>query len=193
MAIMKNSALLSLLILSMATLSLSFQFQVGGDKGWIKPPANKTNVYNNWARQTRFQVGDTVYFKYANDSVLVVNEADYKACNVNNPVSKHTDGNTVIELDHHGVFYFISGNAAHCKAGQKLIIDVLADHYDGETETPSPALAPAPGGSGHWHASGPSGGGGISGGESWMPKSSAAELTVSSAVMSFMVVGYMFL
>ncbi|KAL9689424.1 hypothetical protein QQ045_009810 [Rhodiola kirilowii] len=192
MAIMKNSALLSLLILSMATLSLSFQFQVGGDKGWIKPPANKTNVYNNWARQTRFQVGDTVYFKYANDSVLVVNEADYKACNVNNPVWKHTDGKTVIELDHHGVFYFISGNAAHCKAGQKLIIDVLADHY-GETETPSPALAPAPGGSGHWHASGQSGGGGVSGGDSWMPKSSAAELTVSSAVMSFMVVGYMFL
>ncbi|KAL9691809.1 hypothetical protein QQ045_012236 [Rhodiola kirilowii] len=40
---------------------------------------------------------------------------------------------------------------------------VLADHY-GETETPSPALAPAPGGSGHRHASGPSGGGGVSGG-----------------------------
>uniref|UniRef100_A0A7N0TZ21 Phytocyanin domain-containing protein n=1 Tax=Kalanchoe fedtschenkoi TaxID=63787 RepID=A0A7N0TZ21_KALFE len=183
----QHSGLLSLLILSTATLSLSFQFKVGGDKGWIKPPANKTEVYNNWARETRFQIGDTVYFKYANDSVLVVNEAHYNSCDVNNPVSKHADGRTVIELDHQGYFYFISGKPGNCKAGQKLIIDVMAEHYD--IETPSPAPDPAPG----TPASGPSGGGGGRGGDSWVPKSAADKSTISSVVWSCVLVVYMFM
>ncbi|KAL9671976.1 hypothetical protein QQ045_009550 [Rhodiola kirilowii] len=88
-----------------------------------------------------------------------------------------------LKIYHHGFFYFISGNTQHCKAGQKLIIDVMADHYH-----PSPA--PAPGLSSNRPARGPTSEGG---GESWMPKSSADKSAVSSAVMSFVVLGYIFL
>uniref|UniRef100_A0A7N0U375 Phytocyanin domain-containing protein n=1 Tax=Kalanchoe fedtschenkoi TaxID=63787 RepID=A0A7N0U375_KALFE len=179
----QRSALLPPLILSMATLGLSFQFKVGGDKGWIKPPDNRTEVYNNWAREIRFQVGDTVYFEYVNESVLVVNAAHYNACSVNDPISKHADGETVVELDRQGYFYFISGKPGRCEAGQRLIIDVMAEHYD--TETPSPA---PDGGTSDRPASGPSGGD-----RSRVPESAADKSTVSSAVLTCVLAAYMFM
>lgn len=43
----------------------SYQFEVGGDEGWIEPSsANFTSdirdPYNVWAAQNRFRIGDTI-------------------------------------------------------------------------------------------------------------------------------------
>lgn len=125
-----------------------------------------------------------------NDSVLVVNKAHYDACNANNAISKHTDGKTVIKLDHDGLFYFISGKMENCRAGQKLIIDVLADHFGIDASSPAPA--PGISSNNNIPTSAPSdGGGGVR--ESSMPKSAADKSYVSSAVLSFVAVVYILL
>ena len=39
----------------------SFEFEVGdNDNGWVVPPANDTKIYNDWASEQRFKVGDTI-------------------------------------------------------------------------------------------------------------------------------------
>lgn len=126
-----------------------------------------------------------------NDSVLVVNKAHYDACNANNAISKHTDGKTVIKLDHDGLFYFISGKMENCRAGQKLIVDVLADHFGIDASSPAPGISSS-NNNNNIPASAPSdGGGGVR--ESSMPKSAADKSYVSSAVLSFVAVVYMLL
>ncbi|KAK9268626.1 hypothetical protein L1049_000383 [Liquidambar formosana] len=141
----------------MAAVSVSsFQFQVGGERGWIEPTGNETETYNKWATKNRFHVGDSVYFKYQKDSVLVVNYTDYTNCIVSNPISKYEDGNTIFRFDRHGFFYFISGEPGHCKSGQKLVIGVMAQSGD---ETPESVPSPAP--------SGGAGGGGPGDDDGW--------------------------
>ncbi|KAB1215094.1 putative L-type lectin-domain containing receptor kinase S.7 [Morella rubra] len=109
----------------MRDLTPRYVFQVGGEPGWIQPTGNETETYNDWATKYRFHVGDALYFKYQNDSVLAVNFTDYSDCIVSNPISQFEDGNTVLEIDRVGFFYFISGKPDHCKAGQKLVIRVM--------------------------------------------------------------------
>ncbi|XP_075669199.1 early nodulin-like protein 6 [Castanea sativa] len=117
----------------------SFQFQVGGEMGWIKPTGNESDIYFKWATENRFHIGDVLYFEYQNDSVLVVNYTDYQNCVVSNPISKFEDGNTVLRIDRYGFFYFISGQPDHCKAGQKLVIRVMV-----QSDVESPTSAPSP-------------------------------------------------
>ncbi|KAL7217250.1 hypothetical protein ACSBR1_029040 [Camellia fascicularis] len=136
----------------------SHRFEVGGDRGWSKSTGNDSETYfNHWASMNRFHVGDTVYFKYQNDSVLVVKEPDYENCTTSNPISKFEDGNTVFEFDRFGFIYFISGQPGHCKSGQKLIVRVMV-----HPEAESPQNAPPP----DDKAGGGSGSGGGHGG-SW--------------------------
>ncbi|XP_038715020.1 uncharacterized protein LOC120008710 [Tripterygium wilfordii] len=37
-----------------------FEYQLGGDIGWVVPPPNDTKIYNDWASENRFELGDTV-------------------------------------------------------------------------------------------------------------------------------------
>ncbi|KAL7188067.1 hypothetical protein ACSBR1_038004 [Camellia fascicularis] len=78
--------------------SEAYQFNVGGKEGWVLNPSEN---YNHWAGRMRFQVNDTLLFKYNNgsDSVLVVNKQDYDNCNTQNPITKMEDGNSVFKLD----------------------------------------------------------------------------------------------
>ncbi|GER54947.1 early nodulin-like protein [Striga asiatica] len=123
-----------------AVLVSGFQFQVGGkERGWKIPTGDEPETYNEWAAKNRFRVRDTIDFKYEKDSVLVVNKADYLACNTSNPISKFEDGNTVFQFDRSGLFYFISGQPGHCKSGQRLIIRVMHP-----SEIAAPTLAPSP-------------------------------------------------
>uniref|UniRef100_A0A0D9VCI2 Phytocyanin domain-containing protein n=1 Tax=Leersia perrieri TaxID=77586 RepID=A0A0D9VCI2_9ORYZ len=103
------------------------QFNVGGANGWSVPGANAES-YNDWAEKTRFQVGDKLVFVYPKDkdSVLLVEPADYNACNTSSYVKRFADGNTVFDLDRSGAFFFISGVDANCLANEKLIVMVLA-------------------------------------------------------------------
>ncbi|XVE96688.1 hypothetical protein REPUB_Repub02eG0244200 [Reevesia pubescens] len=138
-------ALFSLVLISMvAFAAASFQFRVGGERGWTKPTGNESETYNEWASRNRFHVGDSLYFKYINDSVMVVNHTSYTKCSVTNPIFKFEDGDTVFEFDRYGFFYFISGERGHCEAGQKLIVRVMVHPA---ISSPQPAPSPKEDGS----------------------------------------------
>lgn len=68
-------------------------------------------------------------FRFDNktDSVLQVSGLDYEACETSRPMKEYRDGNTTIELECCGHFYFISGAPGHCEKGQKLDIFVNPD------------------------------------------------------------------
>lgn len=127
----KNSVNLTLLLLAIIISSIhhlpvhSLEFQVGGNRGWVVPPANDSKIYNDWASENRFQVGDTIRFKYKKDSVMEVTDKEYKKCNSTHPIFFSNTGNTAFRLDHPGPFYFISGASGHCEKGQRMIIKVM--------------------------------------------------------------------
>ncbi|KAI5662536.1 hypothetical protein M9H77_21859 [Catharanthus roseus] len=123
--------------------SSAFQFNVGGRQGWVVNPLEN---YNTWAGRMRFQVNDTLLFKYkkGTDSVLVVNNDDYANCNTNKPIMKFDDGNSVFKFDRSGPFYFISGNKSNCDKGQKMIIVVLAVRNNRPSPSPPPSQSPIP-------------------------------------------------
>ncbi|XP_010262498.1 PREDICTED: mavicyanin-like [Nelumbo nucifera] len=105
----------------------SIEFEVGDDKGWEVPPSKNQQMYNEWASQNRFQVDDTVRFKYKKDSVMVVSESDYDKCHSTQPMFFSNNGDTTFTLNRSGLFYFISGVVGHCEKGQKMIIKVLQE------------------------------------------------------------------
>ncbi|XP_057451002.1 early nodulin-like protein 3 [Lotus japonicus] len=118
-----------LLMIHMLLLSSSQaaakEFHVGGNDGWVLKPSED---YKHWAQRNRFQVNDTLYFKYKKgiDWVLVVNKEDYDLCNTSNPIKKMDGGNSFFNLEKSGLYFFISGNIDHCKNGQKLVVLVMA-------------------------------------------------------------------
>ncbi|CDP13713.1 unnamed protein product [Coffea canephora] len=180
--VLKNAILWPLSVASiMAVLVSSFQFQVGGEEGWVKPTGNQTEAYNHWATRHRFHIGDSVYFRYEEDSVLVVSSSDYENCRTSHPISKFDDGNTVFQFERSGLFYFISGQPGHCKSGQRLVIRVM--HPSEEVEPPQAAPSPA--------APNPNGGGGEDiwdNSNNWGPPAlnSTDKLTVASYFMTFL-------
>uniref|UniRef100_A0ACD5V5L8 Uncharacterized protein n=1 Tax=Avena sativa TaxID=4498 RepID=A0ACD5V5L8_AVESA len=141
----------------MAAVAGATQYSVGGDNGWAVPGAGAES-YNTWAEKTGFQVGDQLLFVYPKDkdSVLLVQPADYNACNTSSYDKQFTDGNTVFDLDRAGAFFFISGVDANCRANEKLIVMVSAAAAgkgapapsQGSPTTPSPPSADAGAGAG---------------------------------------------
>ena len=82
------------------------------------------------------------------DSVLLVEPADYNACNTSSYDKRFDDGSTTFALDRAGIFFFISGVEANCRANEKLIVMVLAagrsDTGGGAAPPPPTAAAPPP-------------------------------------------------
>ncbi|PIN00538.1 hypothetical protein CDL12_26955 [Handroanthus impetiginosus] len=128
---------------SFTVSSYAYQFSVGGRGEWVVNPSEN---YNQWAERMRFQVNDTLLFKYkkGSDSVLVVNKDDYDKCNTTNPILKLDNGNSVFKFDRSGPFYFISGYKQNCDQGQKLTIVVLAERNCPTLPPPTPSLTAAP-------------------------------------------------
>ncbi|KAJ0964817.1 hypothetical protein J5N97_025955 [Dioscorea zingiberensis] len=125
---LKNLPLLILIILPMITITIgaSKEYNVGDDLGWRIPEVNNSNMYVKWADKNTFHIGDSLVFKYQNDSVIRVDKRGYYHCNQsshdhNQPMA---DGNTVFVLDKPGIYYFVSGDFQHCKNGQRLMINV---------------------------------------------------------------------
>ncbi|KAJ4804690.1 Early nodulin-like protein 1 [Rhynchospora pubera] len=145
-------AMANFLLLCLATSLFLFntavadQYTVGGPIGWTIPTEGNAaeSNYNHWALRTRFHVGDSLYFKYENDSVLLVSRDDYRGCETFNPVADFTDGNTTFQFDREGFFYFISGEPGHCEAGQRMIVRVMA-HPGDMSPTGAPMASPGPG------------------------------------------------
>ncbi|KAH7860814.1 hypothetical protein Vadar_018349 [Vaccinium darrowii] len=117
--------------------SQAYHFKVGGKDGWVLKPSEG---YSHWAQRNRFQVNDSLVFKYkkGSDSVLIVDKNDFFNCNKAKPVQSLTDGNSVYKFDRSGPFYFISGDAENCNKGQKLEIIVLAVRNNTSHKAPSP-------------------------------------------------------
>ncbi|CAO2198320.1 unnamed protein product [Urochloa humidicola] len=129
------------------------EFHVGGPRGWRVPDGNTSYAW--WAMNNRFRVGDRLLFRYANDSVLVVERPAFDACDAAAPLAAFADGATAFTLDRPGFFCFISGEPGHCQEGQKLIVRVMVH----PPQLPATGPAGAPGASAQ-----PGGGGGATSG-----------------------------
>ncbi|KAE9457699.1 hypothetical protein C3L33_10429, partial [Rhododendron williamsianum] len=127
--------------------SQAYIFHVGGKEGWALKPSEG---YSHWAQRNRFEVNDTLIFKYnkGSDSVLIVEKNDYYNCNKAKPIQSLSGGDSVYKIDRSGPIFFISGEAENCNKGQKLEIIVLAARNNTNThKAPSPtpsALSPSP-------------------------------------------------
>ncbi|KAJ7948331.1 Early nodulin-like protein [Quillaja saponaria] len=135
----------------LSSLSQAVKFDVGGKDGWVLKPSED---YNHWAESNRFQVNDTLFFKYkkGSDSILVVTKYDYYSCNTKNPIQTLNDGDSTFKFDRSGPFFFISGNGDNCQKGQRVTIVVLAARDKPHRPPPSsptpvaspPAVVPSP-------------------------------------------------
>ncbi|XAR55525.1 hypothetical protein NMG60_11035619 [Bertholletia excelsa] len=123
--------------------SEAYNFYVGGKDGWVLKPSEK---YSHWAERNRFQVNDSLIFKYkkGSDSVLVVNQEDYNNCNKAKPIQALSDGNSVFKFHASGPFFFISGEGDKCEKGQKLIVVVLAVRHHHTRKAPASSPSPSP-------------------------------------------------
>ncbi|PON74863.1 Cupredoxin [Trema orientale] len=137
------SGFLVIFFIEFLSVTQAYKFFVGGKDGWVLNPSES---FNHWAERNRFQVNDTLFFKYkeGSDSVLVVNRDDYDTCNATNPKLSLTDGGSVFTFDRSGPFYFISGNTQNCQKGQKLVVVVLAVRDKKRQPTSPPPASPPP-------------------------------------------------
>lgn len=108
------------------------------------------------------------------DSVLQVTKEDYESCNTAKPLKQYNDGDTKVELDKSGPYFFISGAPGNCAKGEKITLVVLSDRKPGgggssggggspkasPVSPPASTPAPAPAGA-HNAAVGLSGGSGL--------------------------------
>ncbi|XP_027348194.1 early nodulin-like protein 2 [Abrus precatorius] len=129
------------LLCSSSSQVVAREFIVGGKDGWVLKPSED---YNHWAQRNRFQVNDTLHFKYKkeSDSVLVVKKEDYDSCNTNNAIQKMDGGDSIFQLDKSGLFFFVSGNVDNCKNGQKLIVLVMAVRHSLPQPPPPESTSP---------------------------------------------------
>ncbi|KAF3507598.1 hypothetical protein F2Q69_00001266 [Brassica cretica] len=116
-------------------------FYVGGGNGdWV---INPNESYNIWAARNRFQVNDTLYFKYAkgSDSVQLVTKADFEGCNIKNPLEKFDNGEAEVTLNRSGAFYFVSGDRDHSHSPVSPISPAKAPST---SQPPQSSVSPAP-------------------------------------------------
>ncbi|KAE8673016.1 Early nodulin-like protein 1 [Hibiscus syriacus] len=110
--------------------------------GWVVTPSES---YNHWSERMRFQVNDTLFFKYkkGSDSVLLVTKENYFSCNTKNPIQSLAEGDSIFKFDRSGHFFFITGNADNCNKGQKLTVVVMAVRHKPPQQQP-PSASPSP-------------------------------------------------
>lgn len=73
----------------------------------------------------------------------MVNKDDYNSCNIKNPMTSLTNGDSDFKFDRSGPFFFISGDAEKCQKGLKLHVVVLAvRNKRHHAPSPSPATLP---------------------------------------------------
>ncbi|KAK4257558.1 hypothetical protein QN277_007129 [Acacia crassicarpa] len=129
--------------------SKGHDYLVGGSQNSWTLPRPSPEYLSHWAHKRHFKVADSLLWKYdsKSESVLEVKEEDYKRCNIANPISKYSGGDTKVELNRTGSFYFISGADGHCQQGLRLDPVVHAGHHHGRHhQSPSPSPAPSPNG-----------------------------------------------
>ncbi|KAL0306407.1 UNVERIFIED_CONTAM: Early nodulin-like protein 1 [Sesamum calycinum] len=134
-------------VLLMIQKGNAFQFKVGGSGGsWTVPADPNAAIYNQWAEKHRFQIGDSLLFVYDedHDAVLHVTKDDYTNCNTAAPLEKFSDGHTVFTFNQSGPYYFISGLAVNCHKNEKLVVVVMADRSQRNSNQPVSSPPPPP-------------------------------------------------
>ncbi|KAM0822662.1 hypothetical protein ACQ4PT_071360 [Festuca glaucescens] len=141
MALARLAVALLLHLLLAASCCAGRDFIVGGRGGWTTHPAEP---FNHWAERNRFQVNDSLVFRYSDhgDSVLAVSQSHYDACNTTDPFVRLEGGHNVFGLARSGPYFFISGDAKRCQVGERLIVVVLAVRNG--KDSPSPSTTPPP-------------------------------------------------
>ncbi|XP_062213164.1 blue copper protein 1a-like [Phragmites australis] len=125
-----------LAIAFLPSLAVGTEHWVGDESGW-----SLGFNYSAWAETKRFEVGDTLVFKYTSPShtVVEVGGVDFAACNKPGDATKLATGEDRVTLDTAGRRWFVCGVGEHCQKGMKLKISVLAAD---EGTGVAPALAP---------------------------------------------------
>ncbi|WOL14641.1 hypothetical protein Cni_G23422 [Canna indica] len=131
-------------LIGLIGLAGAYQFYAGGRDGWVLNPSES---YHDWSSRNRFQVNDTIVFRYkkGNDSVLLASKQDFDACNTSNPIARLDGGDSLFKFNRSGQFFFISGVPEKCRQGQKLQIVVMAArrNWPPPISVP-PSLSPLP-------------------------------------------------
>ena len=79
-------------------------------------------------------------FDPTKDSVLQVQEGDYKKCITTKPITVYKDSPAKFKLVESGSFYFISGAEGSCDKGERLAVKVLSHkHAGGSSAAPTPS------------------------------------------------------
>ncbi|CAF2107434.1 hypothetical protein HID58_080702 [Brassica napus] len=163
-------------------LSNGYKFYVGGKDGWVLTPSED---YSHWSHRNRFQVNDTLYFKYpkGKDSVVEVSEEEYNTCNTTHPITSLSDGDSLFVLSRSGPFFFVSGNSENCLKGQKLAVNVMSTAHHSRSPrqpspSPSPTLSPVA-----WSSPAPSPGVVLSDSEALAPASEPAKARNSASLV----------
>ncbi|XVE54445.1 hypothetical protein DITRI_Ditri03aG0082000 [Diplodiscus trichospermus] len=114
-------------------------YTVGDSTGWTRP-TNNDDLYDNWADNKVFVIGDVLVFNFTTGqhNVAEVTEADYDDCTATNPISTQNNGPARITLNRTGEHYFICTLPGHCSAGQKLNIEVRNGNRNALTPGSSP-------------------------------------------------------
>ncbi|KFK29357.1 hypothetical protein AALP_AA7G123600 [Arabis alpina] len=145
MGLVKRFDLYLMMIVMLMVLGLTngYKFYVGGKDGWVLTPSED---YPRWSHRNRFQINDTLYFKYpkGKDSVLEVSEEGYNTCNTTHPITSLSDGDSQFLLSRSGSFFFVSGNSGNCLKGQKLAVRVMSTvHHSHSPRQLSPSPSPS--------------------------------------------------
>ncbi|KAB2618608.1 stellacyanin-like [Pyrus ussuriensis x Pyrus communis] len=103
-------------------------YTVGDDLEWTIPPAGSV-AYSTWANTKRFQINDTIVFKWSGShTVAEVSKADYENCSNSNPLAFYDSSPASITLTSNVTRYFICTVGNHCSdLGQKVTIKISED------------------------------------------------------------------
>ncbi|GLJ55352.1 hypothetical protein SUGI_1187650 [Cryptomeria japonica] len=101
-------------------------FRVGGLDAWALPTNGRPDLYEKWAADIKFKIGDALLFLYppSQDLVVQVKEEAYAKCDISSPITTFNDGNSYFSFNYSGYFYFTSGRPGNCAKSQKLAIAV---------------------------------------------------------------------
>lgn len=82
------------------------------------------------------------YNKQTDGGVLLVNEAQYNACNTTEPLLRFAGGDSKFMLNNTGPFYFIDTDSDRCHLGERL--KVVVEGWHNNTASSSSRGAPPP-------------------------------------------------
>lgn len=139
----RKISMVAIFVVLAATLlqsTFAANYTVGDSAGWGLPPTNNDDLYDNWADNKRFAVGDTLVFNFATGAhdVAEVTKANYEGCVTTNPLVNWTNGPASVTLNRTGEHYYICTFPRHCSLGQKLEVEVES----GTGAAPTPGSSP---------------------------------------------------